>query len=157
MKIVLISILFLFICKNSFADTLLVHKNNKRMDRIVLFDGKYWMHIWLTEVDKEEYYINFNGGRFTSNTDGTITLNAGTNFVDSLTTKYFIWPPNRLGPDFPPNFIENCKLFFPDNFNIVNIQGSIHWSYICIPSKSHYIIKRKKGFKRLGKYLIPTS
>jgi len=155
MKNIILLILISLAPLASKADTLLVHVQPNKTDRIVLFDGKYFMHlqIYLETPDTNLYVVKFNGGTFGKDGDGNILLKAGTNGKDTLFNKYFTWPPLRIGPDFSSTFMQDCRPFFNGNAEIVNISGAYYVSYICkLNRKNEFRVKRLNGTRRLGKF-----
>lgn len=83
------------------SDTLLINTKQPNKHRILLYEGQYYIKLVLSYYlnDTTLYDLNIAGGTYKIENKAIIFEDPAP-MTDSIKTKYYVWPPRRIGPDY---------------------------------------------------------
>jgi len=118
------------------ADTLLINSRKGRRERILLFEGRYWIKCNIVSYRNRFFktktnYIEFSAGIYYEKDSVIYFRNPP--LEDSVKNDYFVWPAGRAGPSLVINsellvqflFNQAIKVEFTEGYVSLSFQGKI--------------------------------
>jgi hypothetical protein len=121
---ILLLILLAAIPLNGKADTLLIDCKHPDQERILLYEGKYFImfKLWNSFTVSKGLALTATQGTYLIK-DNTITFIDPAPWDSTITNKYYTWPARRIGPDFTYGYEKAAKEMFKREIHFVIVEG----------------------------------